>query len=293
MIKNWTVKTKQIKKKEKGFINYVNYLNDNERPSHYNTRIVILSDRSSNIMREVDMRKIYRKNSSLRGGGVSNYATSFVISLPNDIKQPTDQEWKKIGLYTIKTLSKTFNIDYEKLKKLSHIVLHDESKNHDKHSHIHISISNVVNNDVVKGISQYRATYAVKKSVNRSVKHYLGVDHVLYSPKKKHKSNQPLWASRKEKVYRLENKLLMLENIYKNIKKDISSWSKIFLADIHLLAASKAKQLSNNINHLDLLSSKTTTVIDNVIEQIEEKKPEAPEHTKVSTNRIRRRRERT
>lgn len=292
MIKNWTVKTKQIKKKEKGFINYVNYLKDCNRPSHHNTRIVILSDRSSNILREVDKRKTHRKNSSLRGGGVSNYATSFVISLPNDIQQPTDQEWKKVGLYAIKTLSKTLNIDYEKLKELSHIVLHDESKNHDKHSHIHISVSNVVNNEVAKGISQYRSTYAMKQSVNRSVKHYLGVDHKLYSPKNKHKQNKPLWASKAEKYYRLENKLLMLENIYKNIKKDISTWSKIFLADIHLLAASKANELSNNINDLEIISTKSATVFDNIVEQIEIKKPEAPEQTKVSINRVRRRRKR-
>ena len=292
MIKNWTVKTKQIKKKEKGFINYINYLKDENRPSHYNTRITILNDRSSNIIDEVDKRKIYRKNNSLRGGGVSNYATSFVISLPNDIQQPTEMEWKKIGLYAVKTLSKKLKLDYEQLKKLSHIVLHDESNNHNKHTHIHISVSNIINNKVVKGISQYRATHAVKQSVNHAVKHLLAVDHANYTPKYKNKQNQPLWAYRAEKAYRLENKLIKLENLYKNIKKDISSWSKIFLADIHLLAESKSKKLSKYINQLDFLSTKTAAEIDVVVDQVEAQNPDAPKSTKVSSKRVRRRRER-
>jgi hypothetical protein len=114
----------------------------------------------------------------------------------------------------------------------------------------------------------------------------------LYTPKDKSKQNQPLWAYRKDKAYRLENKLLRLEKSYKRIKKDIYSWSKKFLADIHLLAESKAKKVSNNINNLEFLSTNATKLIDNVIEQIEVKKPDALDQTKISTKRIRRRRKR-
>ena len=141
-IKNWTVKTKQIKKKSKGLINHFNYLLDNKREGHFYSDIVDLNNSSNklnNILDEIDKRQEYRRSEGLRGGGVSNLATSFVLSIPRDIQQPTTKkEWQKLAQIALKELANDIDIPFDKIQKNAVVVLHDESNSVDKSSHIHI-----------------------------------------------------------------------------------------------------------------------------------------------------------
>jgi len=207
MIKNWIVKTQQIKKKAQGFINHVNYLADKNRSSHFYSDIKILNNKSANILKAFDDRTLYRQKSGLRGGGVSNYATSFIMSIPRDIKQPDLSDWKKISVELIKDLAKANNIDVNTMKEHVHIVLHDESRSDDKNSHLHVLVSNVINNEVVKSISQFKTTHAVKNSFNRSVKLVLNEDHLKYTAKRENVPKTPIWAFRAEKAKHIESVL--------------------------------------------------------------------------------------
>ncbi len=203
MIKNWTVNTKQVKKGSKGLENHINYMKDEKRPSHANTRIVVLHDSSKNIFKAMEDRTEYRQKEGLRGGGVRNYATSFVLSLPRDIKQPNDEDWLRIGKMAISAIAKTNNIDINTMKKHCNLVIHDESKG-EKNSHLNICVSNVINNEVVKGISQRKTTYAVKNAFNFAVKKVLNENNMDYMPKRENVGKKPSWVIREEKAKQLK-----------------------------------------------------------------------------------------
>jgi len=295
MLKNWLVKTKQIKKGSEGFVNYCNYLKNNNASSHHDTRIVVLNDAANNIIKESDDRKLDRKERGAGGKGVMNLATSFVISLPNDIKQPTDEEWAKIALYAVKTLSKEFDIDYEKLKSLSHIVLHNEKP--PKKNHVHLSVSNIIDLEHFKKMTQFKATHVVKQSVNRSVKAVLSVCNTEYTPIRKNVPKTPLWASRAEKakkdvfiIKRAEKLIKILNKFHKNIKNDISKWSDDFLNNYFPKASKNAVIVADGINDIELIDSKIAVDLDKLTDYVEKKNTSAPSVAKVSPKRKKRRR---
>lgn len=215
MLKNWTVTTKQILKQSSGFQNHINYLVDKNRSSHENTRFVVLNNAARNIIEEIENRKEYRREVGLRGGGVSNYATSFCLNLPRDIKQPTDEEWEKIGNLVIERLAKINKLDADKLKKLTHLVIHDESSG-DKNNHLNMTVSNVYGNNVIKGITQFRSTHGVKMAFNDAVRDVLGVDNFSYIPEKPNRGKVPLWKAREEKAKDAEKRA---ENAEKKAEK--------------------------------------------------------------------------
>jgi len=265
MIKNWLVKTKQIKQKVKGFLNHVNYLTNDNKASHEYSEITVLNNAAENILKEHDKRTDFRRTNSLRGGGVSNFATSLVMSLPRTIKQPTNDEWKKIGLYTIKEIAKANNLDFQKLKNVSHIVLHDESSSPSKSSHLHILISNVLDNEVKKGISQKRTTFAAKKAFNYSVKKLLNEDNNNYTPEKVKVKDKPLFVARAEKAERI-----ML--LFKNFKNDFNDWfNEIINKKDNFILTKLASKVANSFNTFDnSIENKKNSLPDKILNVVEE-----------------------
>ncbi len=67
--------------------------------------------------------------------------------------------------------------------KHCHVVLHDESANPEKKNHLHIIVSNIINNEVIKPITQSGATYNIKQSFNFAMKKLVNEDHMKYTPK--------------------------------------------------------------------------------------------------------------
>ncbi len=256
MLKNWLVKTKQIKNKSNGFVNSVNYLKDKNRNAHANTDISVLNDSSKRILDEYDKRTLFRRKNGLRGGGVNNYATSFVLSLPRDIKQ----DWNQMVM-----LHKSG--DKKKLKDLSHVVLHDESQSPDKHTHVHMLVSNVVDNQVVKSISQFKTTHAIKQQFNKSVYKYLGVDNYKYMPKNEGKPDKPLWVARAEK-------LKAIDNAFKDLKQNIGSWLDN-LKNWRNKAIFSSKKVAKSLDKLEEEIPKGN-VIEKVFEEVEKIEEETP-----------------
>jgi hypothetical protein len=245
MIKNWLVKTKQIKQKEKGFLNHVNYLVNANKLSHQFSNISLLNNAAESILKEYDQRTDFRRKNGVQGGGVSNYATSLVMSLPRSIKQPTNDEWRKIGLYTINQIAIKNDIDFHKLKKLSHIVLHDESSSVSKSSHIHILISNVIDNKVVKGISQKKTIFTAKQSFNYSVKKLLNEDNNTYIPQSQNVKDKPLFVARAEKA----EKVMML---FKSFKDVFNDWfNEMINKKDNFILSKLAKKAANSFNEFD------------------------------------------
>lgn len=314
MLKNWTVKTQQ----KKNFVSHIQYLKNKQAQSHYYSNIHTLLDNSKKILQTFEDRKAKRKLDGLRGGGVVNEATSFIFSLPRDIKQPTVNQWKKILNIAIKQMVVDINISIRKqnakeLKKRQNpnykskksiipmvtykdiihhsvAVLHDESASPNKHSHVHLILSNIIKNEVIKPISQHAATYAAKKGINRAISSILGIDHCEYVPKKKNTVKKPDWVIREEKVLNTEKKLNLLKNSFKNVKQEISSWAKVFLADIFAIAEKKANKVASSIDDIESVSFQIADDFDEIVDEVEFKNEKAPELSKVSNKRKKRRR---
>lgn len=285
MIKNWLVKTKQIKSKSSGFIRHVQYLKSNSRPTHKHTRITILKNGARSILEEIEQRTKYRQENGIRGGGVRNYATSFVLSLPKTIKQPTPQQWNKIGLYAVKKVADEIGVDFEDLKRISHIVLHQESRS-DKHNHIHLLIGNVLDKKVIKGVSQYKATYAVKKSFNYSVKRLLNEDNNDYIPINPNQKDMPLHIARAEKAQNVMDK-------FTDFKKSFNDWFDSALNKRKALkeAEKAAFDFDNlDINVGDRVAEKMLGQIETIENEFEETHLLIDEKVSKKTRRSRRRR---
>lgn len=285
MIKNWLVKTKQIKNKSSGFIRHAQYLRDNKRPTHKHTRIKVLNDGARAILEQVENRTQYRRQNGIRGGGVRNYATSFVLSLPKTVKQPTPNQWRKIGLYAVKKVAEAIGEDFAELRKISHIVLHEEPTE-DKKNHIHILVGNVLNNKVIKGVSQFKATHAVKKSFNYSVKRLLNEDNNDYIPVNPNAKDLPLHVARAEKAASVMSK-------FNDFEKSFNDWFNKALREKDALR--EAEETAFNFDRLDSdigerLAKKMLNQIKIIEDQFE--KPKLLSTDKVSTKTRRRRKRR-
>lgn len=207
-MKNWTVKTKQIKRGKEGLQRHSDYLLSESHESHYDTEIKCLHGSSESIEKAHDIRTEQRRKNGLRGGGVRNLATSFVLSLPEGIK-PTEEQWKRMMGIVVTNLSKVTGESREELAKASLIVLHNEKGN--KLPHVHYLQSNIVNGAYNKAITQKRATMAVKYGFNRAVKEVMGIDVKQYKPLMTGQKDKPLWKAREDKAKEAEQTIQAAE----------------------------------------------------------------------------------
>jgi len=341
MIKNWVVTTRQIqdrgikysykrvtgangrtkyirkketgKRVQNGFTNHVYYLNNKNSPSHRLTKISVLLDNARNIFNANIERDRFRYENKLKGAKHNNFASSFVLTIPRSLKnQPTKSDFIEISKRVIKDVSSATGLSVEALKQHIHIVLHDESATPGKASHIHVLVSNVIDTKVVKSISQFRTTYAIKKGLNESVKELLNEDHMDYVPITNIKNkNVPLWVARQEKNIALEKKakkldqeinqkkikllkvnkvIALLAKKLLEVKSDISKWADDFLNNYFTQAEEKAESVAKVIDDIELIAEEQAAELDETIRKVEERNKSAPISATISSKRKRRRR---
>ena len=198
---------KQISKKKNSLKSCVDYLLSKKHENHINTKIYEIGNSRhdlSNILDEVG---------SVR---LKNAATSFCASLPADLYHPSKNEWENIYNSTIENYCDSLNEELEKLEKSHHkkAIPSDERRKKEYHlnteryaqrldvdemkrlsicvihddrdkpliigetsgSQMNLLISNVIDNQVVKIISQKSGIELFKKSYVNAVKNELGLD---------------------------------------------------------------------------------------------------------------------
>lgn len=91
-MKDWIVDIEQKGSGSKGLRDAYGYMQDGNRPSHYDTEITVLgNDRAfQNTVLEFD-------SLNQRGRTINNFATSAMLSMPNDLIHPTNEEWALIA----------------------------------------------------------------------------------------------------------------------------------------------------------------------------------------------------
>ena len=290
MLKNWIVKTKQIKNKEKGFLSHVNYLLDAKRASHHFTSISVLTGNAKKIIQAIEARKVFRRKNGLRGGGVSNFCTSFILTIPRDIEQPSKSDWKKVLTLIYKAIANEIGVEPITIKRHAFAVLHDESSSPDKPTHVHLLISNVIDDIYQKKITQYAVTHSVKGALNNGVRLTVGEDNYKYTPKRRQKYDKPQWIVRLEKADLIEKKVNQLKSVYQSVFKSIQHWANNYLASLPIPSEKHANEVALELETLNDLSEKCDAELLPIVERVERLNSVMPENAKVSPKRKRRRR---
>jgi len=213
-MKNFFLKQARKHNTIKKMTNHIEYLIDNNRKAHYDTQIYsITDDVNSNhrsMVRELESHDKHKKENG--GGRASQATTTYILSLPEDLIHPTDEQWKEIYNQTIDNFCEFINenqqrkedigftgsnekyrksieqynairLDSDTFKRNSVAVVHNESNAQEKASHVHIITSNVQNGQYLKMLNQTAGQSFIKKSYDKAVKNVLGLDPLKYIPK--------------------------------------------------------------------------------------------------------------
>lgn len=309
MLKNWLVKLQQ----KRQALAHIKYLSNQNAKSHESTRIVILRDNSETLINANDKRAEYRKENKLKGSyRVKNECVSYILSIPSDITQPSDQQWLKLSNHVLSQLwehiNKKIEINNKKnlisnlknpkkkqplLQKVSkvdfakhcHVVLHDESEDPSKNSHLHILISNVVNNEVIKPLSQAGAIYNVKQSFNYAMKKLVNEDHIKYQPKTSiFTGNDTDFSTKKAvemrpKYYKYASEF---KAIFERLKKNFNNWLEAVYLKKTLKIAELAEKTASDIKKLENTKTEEISIILETAKTVEEQH-ELPELLKITS----------
>lgn len=201
---------KKVKKKN-SLQSCVDYLLSKKHENHVHTQINEIGNARQ------DLNNILDEVGSVR---LKNAATSFCASIPADLYHPSLNEWEKIYHLTMENYCNSLNeelerlekehhqkpipkserlkkeyhlntdryaqrLDIEEMKRLSICVIHDDRNKplvigETSGSQMNLLISNVIDNKVVKLISQKNGVELFKKSYVQAVKNELGIDPKNY-----------------------------------------------------------------------------------------------------------------
>lgn len=232
MIKNFTVKVKEISQGEKGIINYYNYLKNENHKNHKDKTNKIISINDDNFLQNcvISNKKNDLKNSLNRKGGkpIQNYSKSLCFSFPQDISiNLTEQQLKEISLNLFKDLSKYLNIEFKELKKYVFINRHIE-----KNTHINFVVSNSIEEKRLRELKQKNFLVVMKKSFNLHIDNVLNVKHTEYVPKTQKEKKPPT---------------VFLNRLKKSIKEEIKEEFNIKQKEIDILI----KRFFNYLNRYE------------------------------------------
>ncbi|MGF1884497.1 hypothetical protein [Vibrio splendidus] len=217
---------KKVKKKN-SLKSCVDYLLSKKHENHVHTQIFEIGNARqglNNILDEVG---------SVR---LKNAATSFCASIPADLYHPSIDEWENIYNETMENYCNSLNeeleklekahhkksipkderrkkeyhlnteryaqrLDLEEMKRLSICVIHDDRDKplmlgKTSGSQMNLLISNVIDNKVVKLISQKNGVELFKKSYVQAVKNELGIDpknYLTYEERPKGKEHKDFY----------------------------------------------------------------------------------------------------
>ena len=221
MIKNWVVKVEQIK--VDSIDRHKTYLLNKKHENHLESDIkkVFYGEK-------FDTAFEYRKKLLAESGkpdrsSYKNYATSFVFGPPGDFTitdEQAEQITHQVAIGLAKVLGLKTNPQLENLKKHLVCVLHNEKK--PKNSHFHLLVSNVIDGQFRKELTQHKAKFAIQKALDVQYKNRFGLDRKTYQPNPENiGKNTPLWKKRMEKHQSELNKVFMvwLSDTVKRYKK--------------------------------------------------------------------------
>lgn len=180
-IKNFTVTTQRVKGRSDGLIEYTNYLNNENAPSHKNTKILTLVPNYEKFLKDTIINTSTFDNENKKGGRkVESYAQSFNFILPHEVPNPTHDQWKLIYKDVILKAKKTLGIegDAGKFALSCYANIHDQSN-----PHLNLLIPRIYNKERLHKLDQKRLLSELKKEFTVSVMKHCNIDFGSYKPK--------------------------------------------------------------------------------------------------------------
>jgi len=243
-IKNFFVKGKPIKFKEKGIINYYRYLNNKEHKNHKGkTHNIYNIINNNNFIRNAitSSVKMNLEKSLLKGKGgryIKEFGHSFVFSPPEELKL-SKEDWT---ILTKRIMRHIFNyikennssITKKELLKHTFVNVHEEDI-----SHINFLFSKVIGGKPIHW-SKYKINMILKQEFNLFCLD-LGLDYKTYKPKSK-KNGKNIYNSNKQKEKEIEKEKKELSKEKEELSKEKEELNNKLLKIKELSKENKANE---------------------------------------------------
>ncbi|WP_122711160.1 hypothetical protein [Pseudomonas viridiflava] len=179
-IKNWTVTTERVKKKDEGLAEYVSYLTSATHKNHKNTIIYPLFNSEANKFISDTIKEILAFDRGNKKGGrkVESYAQSFNFILPPPHK-PTAEQWAEISYDLLRVAHTQLNIktDLNRFVRACFVNVHDQAN-----PHVNVVIPRIFEKKRLADLDRKNILAKMKQEFNRTVLANCNIDHTHYKP---------------------------------------------------------------------------------------------------------------
>lgn len=194
--------------------NHIDYLLNENTASHYKSKIHSLTENVKETYKRIyfENEKYISHQKENGGGRPPEASTTYVLSMPEDLIHPTNEQWNDIYNRTIENFCNFINenqqrkenegldhikeknraniakynairLDPETFKNNSVAVVHNEEDNFEESSHLHIITSNIQNGNYLKMLNQTAGQNYIKKAYDKAILDTLKLKPQDYIPK--------------------------------------------------------------------------------------------------------------
>ena len=235
-IKNWTVISQRVKERQDGLVTYSKYLLDEKHKNHSKneTRIVPLHGKMNEFVKSAICETLDFDMSNKKGGRkVESYAQSFVLSLPDTVQKPTDEQWKRISGDIIRAAHKHLKPDepVNDFGRKCFSNLHDQDN-----PHMNLLIPRIYKGERLDKLDKKGMILAMKQAFNASVMKHCNINYYNFKPEKPGRGKRLLeWQLEQQAAREEQEKSIQLRQEATLVAQSAAA---------QLLVAQKAKALS-------------------------------------------------
>jgi hypothetical protein len=235
-IKNWTVISQRVKERQDGLVTYSKYLLDEKHKNHSKneTRIVPLHGKMNEFVKSSICETLDFDMSNKKGGRkVESYAQSFVLSLPDTVQKPTDEQWKRISGDIIRAAHKHLKPDepVNDFGRKCFSNLHDQDN-----PHMNLLIPRIYKGERLDKLDKKGMILAMKQAFNASVMKHCNINYDNFKPEKPGRGKRLLeWQLEQQAAREEQEKSIQLRQEATLVAQSAAA---------QLLVAHKAKALS-------------------------------------------------
>jgi hypothetical protein len=235
-IKNWTVISQRVKERQDGLVTYSKYLLDEKHKNHSKneTRIVPLHGKMNEFVKSSICETLDFDMSNKKGGRkVESYAQSFVLSLPDTVQKPTDEQWKRISGDIIRAAHKHLKPDepVNDFGRKCFSNLHDQDN-----PHMNLLIPRIYKGERLDKLDKKGMILAMKQAFNASVMKHCNINYDNFKPEKPGRGKRMLeWQLEQQAAREEQEKSIQLRQEATLVAQSAAA---------QLLVAHKAKALS-------------------------------------------------
>ena len=234
--KNWTVISQRVKERQDGLVTYSKYLLDEKHKNHSKneTRIVPLHGKMNEFVKSSICETLDFDMSNKKGGRkVESYAQSFVLSLPDTVQKPTDEQWKRISGDIIRAAHKHLKPDepVNDFGRKCFSNLHDQDN-----PHMNLLIPRIYKGERLDKLDKKGMILAMKQAFNASVMKHCNINYDNFKPEKPGRGKRLLeWQLEQQAAREEQEKSIQLRQEATLVAQSAAA---------QLLVAHKAKALS-------------------------------------------------